>query len=109
MDPTMVATSLGWDHLNSGMFCTRVLPAQVGTHRVRLKFAIRKNAILLVVCSQRSSAFLRHLFGLALFVLAREEVHLTRRSCLIAIPDPECVGGGVERACAVPWLPAGRV
>ena len=42
-------------------------------------------------------------------LLSGDEVHRTGRNCLIVIPDPECVGGGLGRACAVPWLPAGRV
>ena len=36
-------------------------------------------------------------------------IHLTGRNCLIVIPEPDCVGGGLGRACAVPWLPAGLV
>ena len=38
----------------------------------------------------------------ALFVLAREEVHLTGQHCLIVIPDPVCVGDGLYHARAVP-------
>ena len=34
---------------------------------------------------------------------------ITGRNGLIVIPDPDCVGGGLERACAMPWLPVGRV
>ena len=39
-------------------------------------------------------------FGL--FVLARDEVHLTRRTYLIVIPDFDCVGGRLGCACTVP-------
>ena len=42
-------------------------------------------------------------------MLARDEVPITGRNCLIVIPDHDWVGGGFGRACAVPWLPAGRV
>ena len=42
-------------------------------------------------------------------MLARDEVHITGQNPLIGIPDPDCVGGGLGLACAVPWLPAGRV
>ena len=45
----------------------------------------------------------------SLFVLARDEVSLTGRNCVIAIADPDCVGGGLGHACAVLWLLAGRV
>ena len=45
----------------------------------------------------------------ALPVLARDEVHLTGRNCLIVILKPDCVGGGLGRACTVLWLPAGRM
>ena len=47
-------------------------------------------------------------YFLALFVLARDEVHITGRNCLVVIPAPDCFGSGLGRACAVPWLPAGR-
>ena len=33
----------------------------------------------------------------------------TGRNRLIVIRDSNCVGGPLESACAVPWLPAGRV
>ena len=42
-----------------------------------------------------------------LFELARDEVHLTGRDCLIVISKPDCVADGLGRACAVLWLPAG--
>ena len=37
----------------------------------------------------------------ALFVLARDRVHLTGRNCPIVVSDPNCVGGGLGRACTV--------
>ena len=44
-----------------------------------------------------------------LSVPAGDEVHLTRRPCLIVIPDTDCVRCDLGRPCAVPWLPAGQV
>ena len=67
------------------------------------------SAIMWALCSQRSSAFLRRTW-FALFVLARDKVHITPRDFLIVIPDTDCcVGAVLGRACAVPWLPAGRL
>ena len=62
--------------------------------------------MLLVVCSQHSSAFL---CIFALFVLARDKVHLERETYLIVVAGPDCIGGGLGRAWAVPWLPVGQV
>ena len=72
-------------------------------------YLIYIHAILLVLCSHRFSAFISETHLLVLFVLARGEVHITGRNCLIVIPDLDCVGGGLGRACAVLWIPAGRV
>ena len=36
-------------------------------------------------------------------VFPRHEVHLSVRYFLIVLVDPDRVGGGLGRACAVPW------
>lgn len=38
------------------------------------------------------------------FVFPREEVHLSARYSLIVLVDPDCAGGCLGRALAVPWL-----
>ena len=45
----------------------------------------------------------------ALFVIARDEVHLKGRNCLITHPNDDMVRGGLGRACDVPWVPAARM
>ena len=50
-----------------------------------------------------------YLFCVVRATVARDEVHITGRDCFIVIPDPDCVGGGLGHACALLWLPAGRV
>ena len=42
-------------------------------------------------------------------MLACDEDHPSGRNSLILLPDADCVGGGLARACTVPGLPAGRV
>ena len=42
-------------------------------------------------------------------MLACDDDHPSVRNSLILLPDPDCVGGGLGRACTVPGLPAGRV
>ena len=39
----------------------------------------------------------------------RDQIQLTGRNRLLVIPEPDSVGGGVDRACAVHWAPVGRV
>ena len=39
-----------------------------------------------------------------------DEDHPSAQTSLIVPPGPDCVGGGgLGRACTVPWLPAGQV
>ena len=54
------------------------------------------------MCCERSTETIRRVLKL-FSCFPRDEVRLPVRYFLVVLCDPYCAGGGLGRACAVPW------
>ena len=120
--PVVAANPLLYARTAPAFFVTNYLEVEFGkcfTYLAVRTSVVGFSAVGVNTCTKTAAAVRRRSsqvflgvflsFCRAMILIACDEDRPSVRNSLILLPDPDCVGGGLGRACTVPGLPAGRV